>query len=125
MPPSIGQTVVFNSKDGKLSVNVQFDEDTAWLSIDQMATLFDRDKSTISRHIKNVYGDGELEQNRTVAKFATVASFDSSPSSKIFFKCLLIVDLLTPNNSAIAFCDSQTDSSLTIALTETSSSDER
>ena len=59
MPPSIGQTVVFNSKDGKLSVNVQFDEDTAWLSIDQMATLFDRDKSTISRHIKNVYGDGE------------------------------------------------------------------
>ena len=72
MPPSIGQTVVFNSKDGKLSVNVQFDEDTAWLSIDQMATLFDRDKSTISRHIKNVYGDGELEQNRTVAKFATV-----------------------------------------------------
>ena len=72
MPPSIGQTVVFNSKDGKLSVNVQFDEDTAWLSIEQMATLFDRDKSTISRHIKNVYADAELEQNRTVAKFATV-----------------------------------------------------
>ena len=72
MPPSIGQTVVFNTKDGKHSVHVQFDEDTAWLSIDQMATLFDRDKSTISRHIKNVYGDGELEQNRTVAKFATV-----------------------------------------------------
>ena len=72
MPPSIGQTVVFNTKDGKHSVHVQFDEDTAWLSIEQMATLFDRDKSTISRHIKNVYGDGELEQNRTVAKFATV-----------------------------------------------------
>ena len=72
MPPSIGQTVVFNTKDGKHSVHVQFDEDTAWLSIDQMAALFDRDKSTISRHIKNIYGDAELEQNRTVAKFATV-----------------------------------------------------
>lgn len=72
MPPSIGQTVVFNTKDGKHSVHVQFDEDTAWLSIEQMATLFDRDKSTISRHIKNVYADAELEQNRTVAKFATV-----------------------------------------------------
>ena len=117
--------IMYTTEDGLTKIETTFDEDTVWLSLDQMAELFQRDKSTISRHIKNIFQEGELVQSSTVAKFATVASFDSSPSSKIFFKCLLIVDLLTPNNSAIAFCDSQTDSSLTIALTETSSSDER
>lgn len=47
-------------------------EDTVWLSLDQMAELFQRDKSTISRHIKNVYTEGELKPELTVAKFATV-----------------------------------------------------
>ncbi|STO54669.1 glutamate-1-semialdehyde 2,1-aminomutase [Canicola haemoglobinophilus] len=66
--------VVFKSIDGLISVNVQFDEDTAWLSLDQMASLFDRDKSTISRHINNIFQDGELERNSVVAKFATTAA---------------------------------------------------
>lgn len=66
-------TVIFNSNDGKLSVSVQFDEKTAWLSIDQMASLFDRDKSTISRHIKNVFDEGELVREAVVANFATTA----------------------------------------------------
>ena len=117
--------ILYTTEDGLTKIEATFDRDTVWLSIDQMADLFQRNKSTVSRHIGNIYKEGELDRTATVAKFATVASFDSSPSSKIFFKCLLIVDLLTPNNSAIAFCDSQTDSSLTIALTETSSSDER
>ena len=106
-------------------VEVLIQEETIWATQKSIAELFGVNKSSISRHLKNIYESGELKEDTTVAKFATVASFDSSPSSKIFFKCLLIVDLLTPNNSAIAFCDSQTDSSLTIALTETSSSDER
>ena len=45
---------------------------TVWLSLDQMAKLFQRDKSTISRHIKNIFSEGELRQEATVAKFATV-----------------------------------------------------
>jgi hypothetical protein len=64
--------VIFKTEDGKISVDTRFDEETAWLSLDQMAELFERDKSTISRHIKNVYDEGELEQSATVAKFATV-----------------------------------------------------
>jgi len=51
---------------------VRFDEETVWLTLDQMATLFDRDKSTVSRHIKNVFYDGELAELATVANFATV-----------------------------------------------------
>ena len=64
--------IIFKADDKKITVDTRFDEDTAWLSLDQMATLFERDKSTISRHIKNVYDEGELEQAATVAKLATV-----------------------------------------------------
>lgn len=66
------QLIIFTTADGKISVDTHFDEETAWLSLDQMAELFERDKSTISRHIKNVFDEGELEQSTTVAKFATV-----------------------------------------------------
>jgi hypothetical protein len=48
------------------------EEETVWLSLDQMADLFQRDKSTISRHIKNIFGEGELNLSATVANFATV-----------------------------------------------------
>ena len=63
--------ILFKTDDGKISVDVRFDEETVWLTLDQMAELFERDKSTISRHIKNVFDEGELEQWATVAKFAT------------------------------------------------------
>lgn len=66
------QIIIFTTEDGKISVDTHFDEETVWLSLDQMAELFERDKSTISRHIKKVFDDGELEQSGTVAKFATV-----------------------------------------------------
>jgi len=68
------QIIIFKSDDGKISVNVQFDVETAWLSLDQMAELFGRDKSTISRHIKNVFSEGELQQEAVVANFATTAA---------------------------------------------------
>lgn len=54
--------------------NVNVDADTVWLSIDQMAELFQRDKSTISRHIKNIFEEGELIKNSVVAKNATTAT---------------------------------------------------
>lgn len=66
------QLIIFTTADGKISVDTRFEEETAWLSLDQMAALFERDKSTISRHIKNVFDEGELEQSATVANFATV-----------------------------------------------------
>jgi len=66
------EMIIFKTEDNRISVDVRFDEETVWLSLDQMAELFERDKSTISRHIKNVFDEGELEQSATVAKFATV-----------------------------------------------------
>ena len=66
------QIQLYTSADGKISLQVSLDNETVWLSLDQMATLFDRDKSVISRHIRNIFNEGELEQNLTVAKNATV-----------------------------------------------------
>ncbi|MBN2725052.1 MAG: virulence RhuM family protein [Deltaproteobacteria bacterium] len=68
------QIVIFRSDDGKISVDAHFDSETTWLSLDQMAELFDRDKSTVSRHIKNIFDEGELQRDSVVAKFATTAS---------------------------------------------------
>lgn len=66
--------IIYQTEDGITQVNVAFDNDTVWLSLDQLAELFQRSKSTISRHLKNIYAEGELEQSSTVANFATVAS---------------------------------------------------
>ena len=64
--------LIYQSEDGKIKIDVRFENETVWLSLDQMATLFGRDKSTISRHIKNVFEEGELHNEATVANFATV-----------------------------------------------------
>lgn len=68
------QIIIFKTDDGKISVNAHFDAETAWLSLDQMAELFERDKSTISRHIKNLFEEGELQRDAVVANFATTAA---------------------------------------------------
>lgn len=63
---------MYTTEDGLTKIETTFDEDTVWLSLEQMAELFQRDKSTISKHIKNIFEEGELSQAATVAKFATV-----------------------------------------------------
>ena len=66
--------LIYTTEDGLTKIDTTFDGDTVWLSIDQMAELFQRDKSTISRHIKNIFAEGELERDSVVAKFATTPS---------------------------------------------------
>lgn len=66
--------IMYTTKDGMTKVEVTFDNDTVWLSTDQIAELFQKDKSTISRHIKNIFMEGELSRDSVVAKFATTAA---------------------------------------------------
>ena len=66
-----GQILLYQTPDGESKIEVKLKDDTVWLSLDQMAELFQRNKSTISRHIKNVFEEGELDENMVVAKFAT------------------------------------------------------
>ena len=67
-----GQFLLYQTPDGNSQIEVKLQNDTVWLSLDQMAELFQRNKSTISRHIKNVLEDGELQEEATIANFATV-----------------------------------------------------
>ena len=66
--------LLYQTDDGRTRVEVRFDGDTAWLSLGQMVDLFRRDKSVISRHIKNVFKEGELTPAAVVAKSATTAA---------------------------------------------------
>ena len=66
--------IMYTTEDGLTKIETTFEDDTVWLSIDQMAELFQRDKSTISRHIKNIFEEVELQRISVVANFATTAA---------------------------------------------------
>ena len=66
--------LLYQTEDGATRIEVRLDGDTAWLSLGQMAALFQRDKSVISRHIKNVFDEGELARAAVVAESATTAA---------------------------------------------------
>lgn len=70
--PSDESIVVYKSNDGVVQLEVQLANETVWLTLSQLAMLFDRDKSVISRHLRNIYAEGELTREATVAKNATV-----------------------------------------------------
>ena len=63
------ELIIYTTEDGLTKVDVTFDEDTVWLSQDDMAELFQKAKSTINEHIKNIYEDGELNIENTMRKF--------------------------------------------------------
>ena len=66
--------IMYTTEDGLTKIEATFDQETVWLSLEQMAELFQRDKSTISRHIRNVFSEGELKRDSVVANFATTAA---------------------------------------------------
>lgn len=65
---------IYQSPDGSINLDVQVEKETIWLNLQQIADLFERNKSSISRHIKNIYSSQELEEKSVVAKIATTAS---------------------------------------------------
>lgn len=69
-----GEIIMYQTEDGLTKIEATMSGDTVWLTANQMAELFQRDKSTISRHIKNVFAEGELVRDSVVAKFATTAT---------------------------------------------------
>lgn len=71
---SSGDIVIYQTEDGLTKIDVNIHGKTVWLSLDLMAELYQRDKSTISRHIKNIFNEGELKRDSVVAKIATTAA---------------------------------------------------
>ena len=66
--------IIYTTEDGLTKVETTFDGDTVWLSIDQMAELFQRDRSVIGKHVRNIFKEGELEKESVWAKFAYTAT---------------------------------------------------
>ena len=70
--PSKGEIILYQTADGRISIDVKLENETVWLTKEQMAMLFERDRSVIQRHIRNIYNEGELTRDTTCAKFAHV-----------------------------------------------------
>jgi hypothetical protein len=73
-----GQILLYQTENGESKIEVRLSNDTVWLTLDKMAELFQRNKSTVSRHIKNIFNIGELQFHSVVAFFATTASDDKT-----------------------------------------------
>ena len=74
MPADFGEVILYQSEEGKSALDVHLKDETVWLTLNQIADLFERDKSVISRHFRNVFQGGELVKEAVVAKNATTAS---------------------------------------------------
>ena len=72
--------LIYTTDDGITKVDVTFDEDTVWLTQDQMAELFQKSKSTINEHIHNIYKEGELIESQTMRKFGN-SEFSMKPTN--------------------------------------------
>ena len=70
----MSKIIIYKNKNGHIDLTVNLSEETVWLSLNQLAQLFGRDKSVISRHLSNIFKTKELNKNSVVANFATTAS---------------------------------------------------
>ena len=67
-----GEIIIYQTEDGRSALDIRLEKETLWLSLNQISELFNRDKSVISRHLKNIFSESELDSQSTVAFFATV-----------------------------------------------------
>lgn len=72
LTPPTGEFILYQTDDGRTRIEVRMQDETIWLSLNQLAELFQVDKSGVSRHLKNIFETGELQLAATVANFATV-----------------------------------------------------
>ena len=95
--------IMYTTDDGKVDIEVRLEDENVWLTQNSMAELFDTTRNNITMHIRNIFEEGELQES-SVSKESLLTVFScSSPSSKIFFICIVILFLVVSNNSAIDF----------------------
>jgi len=66
-----GEIIIYQSSNGQQKIDVRLENETVWLNLNQLTELFQRDKSVISKHIKNIFEEGELIESSVIANFAT------------------------------------------------------
>ena len=90
--PSRGEIVLYQTADGRTSIDVKLENETVWLTQAQMAMLFDKDKRTISEHISNIFKEGELSKDSVVRNFRTTAS-DGKQYNTSFYNLDVIISV--------------------------------
>lgn len=70
--PPLSQIIIYKTETGETKIDVRFEDETVWLTQNALADLFQTTKNNISQHVKNIFEEGELNQNATVKKFLTV-----------------------------------------------------
>lgn len=80
-----GEIVFFKTLDDKVSIDVHFEGETVWLTIDDMASLFEKSRSTINEHILNIFDEGELEKEKVVRKIGN-SDFSTKPTNFYLLK---------------------------------------
>jgi hypothetical protein len=83
--------VVYQAPDGSVALDVRLEKETIWLSLNQLAALLGRDKSLISCHLRNIFKEGELAREATVAKYATV---QTEGDREVRCNCLYTVETI-------------------------------
>ncbi len=96
-----GEVILYEAPDGQVRVDVRLDHDTVWLTQEQMGKLFGRERSVITKHVRNVFRDGELDASSVCAKFAHTAedgkTYQVDPASKDLM-IRLIINLLAEHS---------------------------
>ncbi len=95
------EIVVYQNEDGSLKLDINLEDETLWLSLTQIAQLFGKNKSTISRHIKNIFETEELQENQVVAKNATTAN-DGKIYQVDYYNLDMIISIGYRVNSSVA-----------------------
>ena len=75
-----GEIIIYQSDDGKVRLDVRLEDKTVWLTIDQMAELFGKARSTVNEHILNAYAEGEIDEAKTMRKIGN-SDFSTKPTN--------------------------------------------
>lgn len=94
--------IIYTTDDGLTNVDVTFDNETVWLTQEQMADLFQKAKSTINEHIKNIYDEGELKQNDTMRKFGN-SEFSTKPTNLYNLDVIISVGYRVKSKRGVQF----------------------
>ena len=87
-----GQIIIYQTEDGNTHIDVKIEDETIWLTQNQLVELYQTSKSNVSEHIKHIYEDGELDEDSVVRKFRTTAS-DGKKYNVIYYNLDMIISL--------------------------------
>ena len=96
------EVIIYNTEDGKCKVDVRLEDDTVWLTQEQMSELFQKAKSTINEHIQNIYSDGELKLEDTMRKFGN-SEFSTKPTNYYNLDMIISVGYRVKSQRGVQF----------------------